>query len=207
MCQMQPVLSRLICRRPSDSSGVLRLRSGCQRGGRRALYSSVWRSAYAVSHHRRMVGDATLSNLYSTNLAPCRRRDSQSHLKGVDLRTPQLKIPPPRRRMSGATQFATILTASPSTRTWRHCSTLHVSNGLAVCPRERRSIRYCTGRPRSRCAAFAPAGSSIRRWSKRRLRPLENFAVSRCAPCRRPQCAVEVGCWHSAWLCWQSRLL
>lgn len=37
--------------------------------------------------------------------------------KGVDLRTPQLKILPPRRRMSGATQFATILTASRSTLT------------------------------------------------------------------------------------------
>ena len=70
MCQLQPAWSRLICRRPSDSSGVLRLRFGCQRGCRRALYSSVWRSAYAVAHHRRMVGDATPSNLYSTNWRP-----------------------------------------------------------------------------------------------------------------------------------------
>jgi hypothetical protein len=37
--------------------------------------------------------------------------------KGVDLRTPQLKILPPRRRMSGAAQFVTILTASRSTLT------------------------------------------------------------------------------------------
>jgi hypothetical protein len=63
----------------------------------------------------RLVDGDPVSNLFSTNLAPCRRRDSQSHLKGANLRTPQPKILPPRRLMSAASEFATILTVSPST--------------------------------------------------------------------------------------------
>jgi len=117
MCQLQPVWSSLICRRPGGSSGF----SGCRCGRQRRAFAHavcpsrcqlVW---YLVGCW--LVDGDPVSNLFSTNLAPCRRRDSQSHLKGANLRTPQPKILTPRRLMSAATEFATILTASPSTLT------------------------------------------------------------------------------------------